>query len=493
MGSQLIRRSIPLNRLTKQFHHVSKMFAHPTGELLFPDAPAGYNVVYFNRDQMDPNVNPVRFAFAQQRADHLIHTANPPDADPIIGFTPEDLVAKGWDRPGPYGPGRFSQGGHQHSVSQMAIRPTINNRAEQTWIELGNPPVDHTLRLNEFAFQDDIMLGDRMYGNRALSWWPTAYWKKTGEEMEAGNHAQNHYYIAGADGWCGPCVLFPQGFQNVAQPSQASMDSLAKGGWYVGPDRFHFHFGDHNVSAQKIYDITLTMEFPSLLSLDADPTARDAAVYLTKRTDGYRGIYDKNGKKYEGKCWRDEVGTVTGGPDPSLGRDNESWVVVPMLRLFIEFRIPNGGWVPNGSTQGLSGSKEIEYYGRMLTFSTAGKTGWPDHIHGEYLFAASLGDHFELENGVLPDFQNVLDAVSRFTENETLSDTVLWWRGCEAVGIELDPGIQDSVKSNPWPEPVEDWDGSPIEKPPPGGLYPNRRLIVLEPDEVLEVIQKPRL
>jgi hypothetical protein len=116
-----------------------------------------------------------------------------------------------------------------------------------------------------------------------------------------------------------------------------------------------------------------------------------------------------------------------------------------------------------------SGWQTSRYYGEHFDFSTKGLTGWPSnpsHQHAEYLAAFALGRHFPHVPG-LPDWFAVMDAVSRWSENEQLMDPdVLWYRGCEAVHLEADPGVLAAIPHTPWPDPAESWDGGPLAPPP---------------------------
>jgi hypothetical protein len=145
-------------------------------------------VGYSNRDKEDPDVLPVKFAFAQQRATPGLHDAVPPDADPVAGLTGPELTEKGWERDGTYGEGLFSRGGHAHRCMQTAITPTMTNRPESTWLEAGNPPEDHLLRLDHDGWQEPVDVGGRIYGTRALSWWPDVTWAETGVRVPQGTH-----------------------------------------------------------------------------------------------------------------------------------------------------------------------------------------------------------------------------------------------------------------------------------------------------------------
>ena len=108
-----------------------------------------------------------------------------------------------------------------------------------------------------------VNLGGRMYGPRALSWWPEVYWKANGAVVAQGSHAVNHYYRQ-PDDYIGPMVLFPEGFVNVCMPIAGQPGSLASGGWYVGPDRFNVFFSDHKEPGGRIYEITMTLNYPSV-------------------------------------------------------------------------------------------------------------------------------------------------------------------------------------------------------------------------------------
>ena len=125
-------------------------------------------VAYSNRDPEDPNVLPVKFAFAQQRATPGLHDAVPPDADPVAGMTETELRDAGWARGGTYGEGRYSRGGHRHRSVQTAITPTMTNRPESTWLEPANPPEDHLLRLDHDGWIEPVDLGGRWYGTQGL-------------------------------------------------------------------------------------------------------------------------------------------------------------------------------------------------------------------------------------------------------------------------------------------------------------------------------------
>ena len=59
-----------------------------------------------------------------------------------------------------------------------------------------------------------------------------------------------------------------------------------------------------------------------------------------------------------------------------------------------------------------------------------------------------------------------MDAVARWSQNEQLMGDALWYRGCEAVHLEFDPGVLAAVPHTPWPAPVERWDGTPLEPTP---------------------------
>jgi hypothetical protein len=214
----------------------------------------------------------------------------------------------------------------------------------------------------------------------------------------------------------------------------------------------------------------MTLNFGELLSLDRDVTDPEATVHLCRRSDGYR-ICRADGTPWTGKCWSDS--SETAGPDPALGRDGETWVVIPALRLFLELAVPAGGWIPSAASMDIpTGWQTSRYYGEHLAFSTKGLTGWPtnpSHQHGEYLASFALGHHFPHVPG-LPDWFDCLDALGRWSENEKWMDPdVLWWRGCEAVHVEADPGVIAAIPQNPWPAPVETWDGQPIGDPPPAG------------------------
>jgi hypothetical protein len=377
------------------------------------------------------------------------------------------MLAAGWGRPGAvYGPGRYSRGGHAHRSVQTAITPTMTNRPESTWIEPGNPPQEHLLRLDHDGWQEPVNIGGRIYGTRALSWWPDIFWHDTGERVPQGQHQLNHYYRS-PDDWVGPMMVYPEGLSMQLMALDASLDSMLNGGWYASQDRWRFHFSDHKVSGDKVFELTVTQNFPDLISLDRDPTDPDATERLCRRSDGYR-ICTADGTPWEGKCWSDT--NETAGPDPALGRDGERWVVIPALRIFLELAVPDGGWIPSAASQGVpSGWKTSEYYGRHFDFSTKGLTGWPSnpsHQHGEYLAAFALGRHFPHVPG-LPDWFAVMDAVARWSENEKFMGDALWYRGCEAVHLEADPGVLAAIPLTPWPAPVETWDGQPIGDPPP--------------------------
>jgi hypothetical protein len=462
-GATLIQRRVLLRKLTREFDAATNSFAKPGGTLLFPDAPAGVWLAWSNRDPDDYGSSPVKFAFAQQRATPGLHDGDPPDADPVAGFTGPELVEAGWDRTGQYAPGKYSRGGHAHRCAQTELLPVMTNRPESTWLEEGNPPEHHLLRLEHDGWQEPVDIGGRIYGTRALSWWPDILWADTGERVPQGTHSMNHYYRA-PDDWVGPMRVYPEGLTMQHMASQASLDSMVGGGWYVGQDRWRMSFGDHKVSGDKVYELTQTLNFPELMSLDRDVTDPDVTVHLCRRSDGYRGILDGDGDPWMGKSWSDT--NETAGPDPALGRDGERWVVVPALRVFLELAVPDGGWIPSAASEGIpSGWKTSEYYGRHFRFSTAGLTGWPDqpsHQHGEYLASFALGHHFPQLPG-LPDWFDCLDAVARWSQNERWTDPdVLWWRGCETVHLEFDPGVLAAVPHTPWPVPAESWDGHPL-------------------------------
>lgn len=457
-GSALIQRRVPLRELTQQFDNGRHAFWKPGGTLLFPDAPAGVYLCWSNRDPADPDVLAVQFAFAQQRATPGLHDAVPIDADPVAGLTPDELRAAGWARAEPYGPGRFSRGGHAHRSVQTAITPTMTNRPESTWLAPGNPPEGHLLRLSHDGWNEPVDIGGRWYGTRALSWWPDIYWRATGERVPQGSHQLNHYY-RGPDDWVGPMTVYPEGLSMQLMATEASLDSMLGGGWYSSQDRWRFHFSDHKVSGTKCYEITQSLNFPELLSLDRDPTDPDATARLCRRSDGYR-VRRSDGTPWEGKCWSDS--NEVAGPDPALERDAERWTVIPALRVFLELAVPDGGWIPTAASQGVpTGWQTSAYYGQHFDFSTKGLTGWPtdpSHQHGEYLAAFALGRHFGHMPG-LPDWFAAMDAISRWSANEQFMGDALWWRGCEAVHLEFDAGVLAAVPHTPWPAPVESWDG----------------------------------
>ena len=464
-GSNLISRRVALRKLTREFHSSSHTFAKPDGTLLFPGAPAGVYVAYSNRDKEDPNVLAVKFAFAQQRATPGLHDAQPPDADPVAGMTETELRDAGWARAGTYGEGRYSRGGHAHRSVQTAITPTMTNRPESTWLQPGNPPEDHLLRLDHDGWIEPVNVGGRWYGTRALSWWPDITWAATGATVPQGTHNLNHYY-RGPDDWVGPMATYPEGLTMQHMATEASLDSMRGGGWYVGQDRWRMQYGDHKVEGTKVYEITQTLNFPELLSLDRDPTDPDATTRLCRRSDGY-AVCTSDGTPWTGKCWADT--NEQAGPDPALGRDAERWVVIPALRVFLELAVPGGKSIPSAQSMGIpSGWQTSKYYGEHFAFSTKGLTGWPSnpsHQHGEYLAAFVSGRHFPHLAG-LPDWFDVMDAVARWSQNEQLMGDALWYRGCENVHLEFDPGVLAEVPATPWPAPVERWDGTPLEPTP---------------------------
>lgn len=460
-GSQLVSREIPLREVTVEWNSTTEMFNKQDGTPRFPDAPDGVWLSYSNRVKNSPGVLPVKFAFAQQRAAQGLKLASPPDADPQVGYTVEELIAQSWQRPGTYVPGLHSRGGHAHRSPQTSITPTMTNRPSDTWVDPNNPPQDHLARLDHAGWQDTPMLGGRIYGTRALSWWPDVTWAETGEVVPQGTHMVNHYYRA-PDDWAGPMVPYPEGTTNTLMPSDASWESLLNGGWYVGPDRWLVTFGDHKTTADKVYEMTQTLNFPELLSLDRPPYERGNAVALTQRTDGYRRIYDRNGDLFQGKCWRSQPNSVTAGPDPSLGRDDERWVVIPALRLFVEFGIPpDVGWVPSADSLGIpSGWQQSQYYGSFYRFSTDGLAGMPNHQHGEYLATFSLGRHYPQLPG-MPDWIECMNALAGWDRNHELGQETVWNRGCEAVHLEFEDGLVESLPTIPWPDPIETWNGQP--------------------------------
>jgi hypothetical protein len=461
-SSQLIQREIPLSKVTVEWNSTTEMFNKPGGLPRFPGAPEGVYLAYSNRVKDSPGVLPVKFAFAQQRTAPGLHLANPPDADPQVGYSESELRELGWERPGTYGPGLFSRGGHSHKSPQTVITPTLTNRPTATWMDPNNPPEGHLARLSHEGWKDTPNLGGRIYGTRALTWWPDMTWAETGETVPQGTHMSNNYYRA-PDDWAGPMVPFPEGTTNTLMPSEASWDSLLKGGWYVGPDRWLITFGDHKVSGNKVYEMTMTLNFPELLSLDRPPYERGNAVALVPREDGYRKIYDRNGNLFQGKCWRSQAQSVTAGPDPSLGRDGEHWVVVPALRLFVEFGVPpDVGWIPSAASVGIpDGWQHSQYYGRHYRFSTHGLADMPDHQHGEYLATFALGHHYPMIPG-MPDWIECMNAVSGWDRNHELGQNTVWNRGCEAVHMEFESGLVEGLPTMPWPEPVETWDGKPL-------------------------------
>ena len=82
-------------------------------------------------------------------------------------------------------------------------------------------------------------------------------------------------------------AVYPEGLTMQHMATEASLDSMKGGGWYVGQDRWRMQYGDHKVDGTKVYEITQTLNFPDLLSLDRDPTDPDATTRLCRRSDGY--------------------------------------------------------------------------------------------------------------------------------------------------------------------------------------------------------------
>lgn len=444
-------------------------YTHPSGTKTFPQAPQQLRVKYATRGADDTANSPGNKTFWQTRiADGAFPALGPnQSADPETGSTPAELHATGYVTPAQLpvnsqgnfpgfdsgAGGKFSAGLHPHRNPGRVMTGVMTNNN----FTGDNPPANHLVRAAITSKVNNVIFG-RSYGVHSNYWFPDAYDARNGQRLSPHSHDFNGYYRA-FPGYAGPVSKYPDGYQAIAMPSQASRTAVGAN-WPLrlqGDDFWSFTASGRTAGPSNTWQaVTCFFRAPPLLNYTRYQATGDpnATVYPVQRS---YNLYNLDGGT---------VGDWGWGPNPALGQDADHWVMLSQFDFFFSLSFRPGvsaGYIPN---DGSKGKAHKQYIGSFIEWGTEfngaetatgnGPSKGPGTSdptlnglpHFEYQFYYSRGSDFAHVDG-LPDFQDVVRSVSGVSLqhlHEVLGDE----RGSESVEVYWE-GEQSQFTSTPWP------------------------------------------